>query len=131
MKVVSYESANRYRGSMPVHFLRLDESELEKVIERTEDRLKINLAAYDGIASQTGPPSQAQVHYLLFDGGLYRIFVGRTTTDRLKYGVVKSAVRVGNFTGESFDQLVPSNPHLTESQINRAIRKVVRKNTTN
>ena len=131
MKIVTYESANRYRGSMPVHFLRLDESELERVVESTPEGLRINLGAYDEIASQTSPPSQAQVHYLLLLGELYRIFVGRTTTDRLQYGVAKSVVRLGSFSEKSFDQLIPSAPNLTESQVNRAVRRVLRKNKNN
>ena len=131
MKIVSYESANRYRGSMPVHFLRLDESELERVVESTPKGLRINLEAYNKIASQTSPPSQAQVHYLLLSGDLYRIFVGRTPTDRLQYGVAKSVVKIGSVSEESFDQLIPSVPNLTESQVNRAVRSVLRKNKNN
>jgi hypothetical protein len=127
MQVVTYESANRTSGSMPVHFLRPDGGELERVVEVTENGLRIDPRAYSGIVPQFEELDRAQVHYLLLNNGsLYRVFVGRSPADRLRYGVLKSAVRIGSVSDSCFAQLVPETHNLSESQINRAIRKLLR-----
>ena len=131
MQIISYESANRYKGLMPVHFLSLGKGELEKVIESDSDGLRINPTRYQEIAAKTSDSSQAQVHYVLLDKDLYRIFVGRIPTSRLEYGVVKSVVRIGTVSENLFAQLIPSDGGLSESQINRSIRKAIRANKNN
>ena len=127
MQVNYYESAKKDDGSTPVFFLRPEEGELEGIVDTTSGDVRIIPSSYEHLAMQRVGPTNVQIHYLFLEGKVYRIFIGRGNTEKGGYASLKRVIRIGSGPEDGFAQLVPTTPGLSESQVNRAIRRSLRK----
>ena len=115
MSIIKYNSIRRYGGFTPVYFV--DYGELEG---RVGGSSGIDLTDYASIAREIGENDDVQVHYLHINGQIIRIFI--------KGGEwkAKSAIPIGTVPQGMFRQLIPTEPGLTESQVNRAVRRTLK-----
>ncbi|HLC49810.1 MAG TPA: hypothetical protein VJI97_00090 [Candidatus Nanoarchaeia archaeon] len=118
MYVNKYEAPNRTWDKRPTQIVFVDATGLEgEVLIGSERYRKL-------VQSEIGPIERTQVHYALLDGLIYRVTVGKDEH-------IGIPVRIGNdktprITPKVFGSLFPQEPELTESKVNRSIRKSLR-----
>ncbi|MBI2654978.1 hypothetical protein HYX06_00955 [Candidatus Woesearchaeota archaeon] len=115
MSITRYESARKDGGFTPVYFV-----DYGKLKSRVGGQSEIDLADYVAIAKEIGKDDDVQVHYIHTNGQIIRIFI--------KGGEwkAKSAIPIGTVHPERFSQVIPNKAGLTESQVNRAVRRTLK-----
>ena len=125
MKIISqYESVSS-NGNTPVLFIDGEESELETLVHASGNPETIKVINYEDILEQIAEKMEIQIHYLHVDGQVFRIFIGKSEFG--DYGLIKSTIKVGNVLPQEFEAIVPKKCGLTESQVNRSIRQLLKK----
>src|SRR3989338_3592695 len=124
MIIGEYKSARRYEGVTPVFFVDRSASGLEGVVEQENERLGMSVGdvvemPYLEISGG------ACCYYVHFNGKVYRIFIGQYPSGN-NHGKIKSIIKVGDVSPDKFGKLFPREPNLTESQVNRKVRKTLK-----
>lgn len=122
--VMMYEAARKYGGNIPIFFVNQVPTELERIVSDA------NLISPNfGVKTNAMPATvdaevqSIQIHYVLVGRDVYRVFVGEDRGTQ----VVRSIIRIGEIKPEHFTSLYPLEAGLTESQVNRNLRRTLRK----
>ena len=128
MQTRMYESARTTAGITPVFFV-----DYTGIVENPEKQRRLNLEDYFGLVraiyKRHIDPKYAEIHYVHINGSVFRIFICDGHLSSILVGEIPSGaferIILGTF-GELIDKAALEQ-RLTESQINRVVRKEIKR----